>query len=115
MRVVCNSLDEFLGNLMLEPSAAVLQQTVHASVTERPLDGDKKSAVKFQVVFHASAVIDLPDGGQYLLDFGEDCGTDYRDSSKELLGTGQATKLREKLAEFCGGYGLHIRPGIIEV
>ena len=116
MRVICNNLDEFISNLKLEPSSSFLQRIVRVSVTERPLDSSsKRDAVKFSINFQASAIVCLEDGGQYLLDFGEDCGLDYRDSSNEPAGTKRAGELRAKLSEFCDDYGLGIRPGIIEV
>lgn len=113
MRVICTTLDDFIANLRMEPPSAVLQQAVRASVSSRPLDGDKQKAVKFNVVFQASAVVNLDDGGQYLLDYGEDCGIDYRDSSQEFVGTQRANELKIKLTEFCDDQGLKIRPGVI--
>ena len=116
MRVTCNTLNDFITNLRMEPPTSVLQQTVHVSVTERPLDiSDKHKAVKFSIMLQASAVITLEDGGQYLLEYGEDCGMDYRDSSNELLGTERTNGLRKKLVEFCDDYGLKIRPGIVQI
>lgn len=114
MRVVCSELDEFVTNLRLEPASCVLQQSVRISVTTQPIDGSKHDASRFRVTFHASAVVELEGGGQYLLDCGVDCGVDYRDASQEMLGTAQAEALRAKLVEFCDDYGLKVRPGIIE-
>ena len=115
MQVLCNSLDDFIANLKLEPASAVLQGAVRVSVTEQPVDGNKYDAAKFDVTIHASAVISLADGGQYLLDYGEACGTDYRDTSQEFVGTKRAKAIRGKLEEFCDDYGLRVRPGIIQV
>ena len=94
--------------------SAILQRAVRASTTRNPIDGIKYDAVKFSVVFQASAVVRLDDGGEYLLDYGEDCGTDYMDEPKKLEGSERANVLREKLAGFCDDYGLLVRPGIIE-
>jgi hypothetical protein len=116
MRVVCTELNDFITNLQVEPTTSVLQQVVHISTNRRPLDNlDKHKAVRFNVTFHASAVVCLDDGGQYLLDYGEDCGIDYEDAEKELTGTQHANSLRKKLIEFCDECGLKVRPGIIEV
>ena len=115
MRIVCNTIDELLTNLMIEPPTSVLQSTVHASTSERPIDSSSKyDAVKFGITFQVSAVVCLADGGQYILDYGEDCGIDYRDASQEMIGTARANALRKRLVEFCDDFGLRVRPGIIE-
>lgn len=116
MRVVCSDLDAFLLNLQHEPPSNIFQHAVHVSTTSRPLDSsDKRKAVKFAITFQASAIINLDDGGQYMIDYGEDCGVDYRDDSQELVGSDYAAKLRAKLVEFCDDRGLSIRPGIVEL
>lgn len=114
MRVTCEDLDSFLENLRLEPPSHVLQQAVRVSISHRPLDSsDKHKAVKFDVVIQASAVVSLENGGEYLLDYGENCGIDYRDVSNELTGSLRANALRGKLVECCDDLGLRVRPGIV--
>lgn len=115
MRVCCDNLDDFITNLKHEPASNVVRHVVHVSTTMRPLDtSDKRTAVKFSVVFQASVVVNLDDGGQYMLDYGEDCGLDYRDASKDFKGSERAAALRKRLEEFCDDHGLTIRPGVVE-
>jgi len=114
MQVTCHELGEFIGNLQHTEPSKVLERVIWVSITSRPLDtSNKRDAVKFGVVFQASAVVNLGDGGQYLLHYGEDCGVDYRDKSQELLGSERSTLLKKKLVEFCDDFGLRIRPGIV--
>jgi hypothetical protein len=116
MRIECQTCDEFMANLKDVPAADILLQTVYVSMTERPLDtSDKRQAVSFSITVHASAVVNLADGGQYMVDYGEDCGLDYRDASKELVGTQTAGRIREKLVSFCDDHGLRVRPGIVQI
>ena len=114
MRVICNDLDDMLTNLKLEMPSAILQRAVRVSTTRNPQGGTKQTAMRFNVTFNASAVVRLSGGGEYLLEFGEDCGTDYMDEPKKLEGSERAAGLREKLVGFCDDYGLLVRPGIIE-
>jgi hypothetical protein len=115
MRVVCHTVDEFLENLYTEQNSSILQQTIHISVTHRPLGtSNKNEVVRFVVTIHASAVICLPNGGEYLLDYGEDCGHDYHDADEDLSGTNMSDKIREKIVSFCDDRDIKVRSGIIE-
>jgi len=114
MRVNFNSVDDFILDLSREDRERVYQQAVRVQVSKNPIDGNKRDAVKFQVVFQASAVVATADGGEYIMEVGEDCGIDYRDASNELIGSERADDLRRMVSEFCDHHGLTLRPGMIE-
>ena len=115
MRVIVQNVAEFIGNLESESPDRVYGKTVYVSVTRTPLDGNKRDAAKWSVVFQASAVVDLPDGGQYILEVGEDCGTDYTDSTDEPAGTEQANELKERVRQYSRANGLTVRPGVVDM
>jgi len=111
--ITCKTVEDFLKNISAEPREAVLQNVIHMDLCENPLDGDKRNAVKYSIVLQLSAVIDMEDGGQYLLLCGEDCGRDYRNSTHQMNGTQKAIELRERIDQFCAEHGLSLRPGVI--
>jgi len=115
MRVECHSISDFLVNLKAEPPEAVLNGVVYASTTKNPIDGDKRTAVKWRVVFQASVVVSLAGGGEYLLDAGEDCGGDYTDATQEFDGSERADELRGAVESVCRERGLAVRPGVVGV
>ncbi len=121
MRIICTNLDDFIENLEKEPSENILRKTVYVSRTVNPVDGTKLTAVKFSVNFQASAIVNLVEEngndsyGQYLLEFGEDCGFDYDDSTQEKKGSERCEDLRKRLECCCLSRGLHIRPGILDM
>jgi len=107
-------MDEFIENLGAEPS--VFQNVVRCSRIYRPVDAESlRDALKAEVVYQASAVIDLGDDGQYLLEVGINCGMDYHDGEKDLGGTEAAGKLSEALLDYCESRGLAVRPGVIDM
>jgi len=115
VRVTCESLHDFITNLRHEPPTNVVQRIVYISTTRRPMDSDDKhKAVLFTVVLQSSAVVNLDDGGQYHLEYGEECGVDVCDATQELCGSDKAAILRKRLVDFCDEHGLHVRPGIVE-
>ena len=122
MRVICNSLDDFIENLEKEPSENIFRKTVYISRTVNPVDGNKLEAAKFSVNFQASAIVNLFEDdlaetqyGQYLLEFGEDCGFDYHDADPETKGSKHCEDLKKRLECCCFSRGLRIRPGILDM
>jgi hypothetical protein len=115
MRVVCHTVEEFLENLRDEPS--VFRDVVRCSRVFRPVDTESlREALKVEVVFQASAVVDLGDDGQYLLEVGVNCGFDYKDGPEpELKGSGNAAAMRKKIIDYCESRGLKVRPGVIDM
>jgi len=113
MRVSCTSVDDFLANLEIEGKAHVYREVVHVNICSRPLDGNKRDSAKFEVILQASAVIDTEDGGQFLLEVGENMGIDYNDASQEFAGSEAAGEANKRIYEVCNNLGLMVRPGII--
>jgi len=114
MRVTFITIEEFLHDLKNVESDKVFQQAVRIQRSQRPIQGDKYSAVKFEVVLQVSAVVSTDDGGEYIMETGEVCGYDYRDSSREFAGSEKADELKRMIEEFCSHHGLVVRPGLIE-
>jgi len=115
MRVACPTVDDFLTNLLAEGSERVYRKVVYVSITKNPVDGNKKTAIRWDVNFQTSAIIELEDEGQYLLEFGEDCGMDYHEAEPELNGTDHAKKLKNMILAACLENDLVVRPGIIDM
>ena len=119
MRVSCQSVEDFVENLQeeFEDGHSVFEDMVRVSIHSNPDDGPrfgKFAAVKWKVVFQATAVVCVDDENQYLLECGIDCGLDYRDSEPTSPGTEMAEGLKKKLEEYCEKAGLKIRPGDID-
>ena len=113
MRVVCQSVEEFVADL--SAAGDLFQNVVRFSVLRHPVGGNRREAVRFDVVVQASAVVNVNAEEQYLLEVGEDCGTDYLDSSQELKGSERAEVLRREITAFCGLHGWTVRSGMIEL
>ncbi len=110
MRVVCQTISEFLENLEHEPDDAVLQKTIRVSCILKFVH-----EAKSEIIVQASAVVSIGEEGQYLLEAGEICGMDYKDASGECQGTDKAEYLRGMIKEVCDRRGWSIRPGIIDM
>jgi len=108
MRVVVHTVEDFLQNLNGCLPSAIVEKTIWVDQTRR-----KVSEARFLVNLQASCVVDIKDG-QFLLQYGEDCGMDYEDSEPELEGTKSAEEKREALNSFCKYRGLSVRPGIVD-
>lgn len=118
MRVEVAAIDEFLEHLRAVGPGRVFGGTVYCSTFHRPIDGDKRSALKFSVVIQASAVVDVPskdgrEAGQFVLDGAEDCGRDYCDQSGEKAGSERAAELRAKLYHWCVENKIELMPGVV--
>ena len=113
MIISCNTMDEFFANI--KEGNSLVENTVWTSITKNPTDGDKKSAVVFDVTFQASAIIIFGDNGEALLEFGIDCGKDYHDQTQDYVGSEEAEVLKDQLNQFCNGRGILPRPGIVSM
>jgi hypothetical protein len=111
MRVQTYNLVDFLDNLK---QSDVVGKTVWVNRTENPVNGDRRTAAKFSVVFQATAVCQF-EQGELLLDLGVDCGFDYRDCSQDDSASKEAARLRAELIAFCEERGLIVRPGIVDM
>ena len=117
MRVICETIDDFLYDIEtqikeMDRSDCVLQKAIRVSKTSRTFGNDTNIRM---IGFRCSAVLDIPDGGQYLLEMGVECGKDYHTHDKEFTGSEKADVLREQVQAFCNRTGLSIRPGLIEI
>lgn len=112
MRVSCNTVESFLTNLRAD-CEGVYRRVVYVNVNSRCLDTSLKNQVRWEISFQASTVVNTEDGGQYLLEFGVIAGLDYRDSTQELRGTEEASRLRTLVEDTCDDLGLRVRPGLV--
>lgn len=106
MRISCFTVDDFILNLK---SASVRNGVVYVNRIAEPLNGSKKDATSFDVVFQASAVINEED----IIDCGEYCGVDRYAADGDAEGTSRLELLYDLLCQFCQDNGLTVRPGVI--
>jgi len=111
VRIQTHSLADFFANIEAHP---VVGGKVWVSMTENPVDGDRRKAAKFRVAFQVTAVCEFDDG-QFLLDLGIDCGLDYRDCSKDNSASEEAARLRRELVAGCGVRDITVMPGMIDM
>ena len=109
MRVLCNSIADFLTNLESFPAENVIEKTVWINRTE-----DSPEAVK-HINLHASAVIITSEDIEYILEGGEWCGKDYTDGEQEKEGSKRAEKLIDQIRVMCVEKGLIIKPGMLDM
>lgn len=113
MRVICNSVEEFLT--CLDNEEHLLQDAIRVSISETPLDGNQRLATKFQILFQASAVAYLEEEGQYLLEVGKDCGVDIRDAEPTNEGSYMAKELGKSVSSYAEKRGWKVLPGHIQI
>jgi hypothetical protein len=114
MKVTCDSLETFFENIEAEPSECVYNNVIYINRIETLLGDNKENSARYLVVLRVSTIMDLPDGGQYLLITEDECGIDYHDSTQEKEGTKVANVKEEKLKSFCESRNLKIRPGVVD-
>ena len=112
MRVSCNNVFDFLDNLKaaLASGETLLQNCIRISKDRKVID-----EIRSEVVVHLSAVMILPDGGEYILHAVEPCGTDYGGRQPEMNATKRLTVLDGELDDFCRNANLTIRPGVVDI
>lgn len=110
MRVICNSVEEFLENLTVE-GESVFQNVLRVSINTNSVD---KDGMRFDVFFSATACIRTIDDAEYLLVFCKKCGIDYEDGSGERPGSEAAGKMMGSIRGFAGQRGLRILPGVLD-
>lgn len=108
MRVVCDSVEDFLANLKKD-SGNIYRNIVYFSITNK-----EESEVKKTVGVQSSAVIDSEEGGQFIVELGLYCGIDYSDHTQDFEGTEAAKSIRTIIANFCNSHDLEVRPGIVD-
>ncbi|MDO8682502.1 MAG: hypothetical protein Q7N50_03355 [Armatimonadota bacterium] len=104
---------DFFQHLNVVKPDDIYGRVIYVDVNRRCIDGQGQPKVRWSVVIQASAVVASEDGGQYLLQAGEDCGLDYEDASKEHTGTERAKSLREALEDRCVDLKLRLLPGVV--
>lgn len=105
MRVICRTVESFVENLRLgEP----IEKIVWLDETSREV-----SEHKILCNLQASAVVRLPDGGEFLLQYGEDVGYDFMDGEPQREGSEAVAHRKGYLEECCKDMGLVVRPGIV--
>ncbi len=114
MKIVCNSIEDFLENL--QTADAVHRKTVHYNRTSRPAGtSDRRSATSFELFYQVSAVMEFGDGTQALLEAGVNCGIDRKTADGGDDGTVEQKRLHELICDYCSAHGLKAMPGIIDV
>lgn len=111
MRVVVNTVEEFIQNL--DVADKLFQNAIRISTIHKPYGGaDRFTAVKFEVIIQISAIV-VSDGVDFLLDFGEICGFDYTDADPSNEGSERADKIRSEITDYSKTRGWKILPGMI--
>jgi hypothetical protein len=114
MIVKCNTVEDFLTDIESQVkrngSGCIVQNTVRLNVSKREI-----SDVTHAVVLQGAAIVSMKEGGEYLLQFGIECGHDYSDASQEYAGTDLANKQIKRIKDFCTSYGLTVGPGVIKI
>ncbi len=105
MRIVCSTIEAFVENLRL---GEVFEKSVWLDETSREV-----SEHKMLCNLQASAVVRLKDGGEFLLQYGEDMGYDFTDGEPQREGSEAAKHRSGFLRERCEDMGLVVRPGIV--
>lgn len=109
MRVTCNTVEEFIECLRNEKS--LFQNTVRVNLSERALDTD---GIKYEITIQASAVVIVDETSQYLLEYGEDCGKNYKNGEGEE-GTQNALKKKESIESYAKDREWKVLPGVIQI
>ncbi len=115
MRVTCQTIDEFIQTLESEGNENIFRATIRVNSIRRPVDGTKHDCSAFDCLIQASAIVDMGEEGQYLLEAGEECGRDYVDASQEFEGSTIMKELRDKISMFCTFNKLRLLPGLIDM
>ena len=105
MRVVCRTVEAFVENLRL---GEAVEKTVWLDETHREIS-EHKILCNLQV----SAIVRLVDGGEFLLQYGEDVGYDFTDGEPQKEGSDAMGHRKGYLKECCEDIGLVVRPGIV--
>jgi len=105
MRIVCRTIEAFVENLRL---GEVFEKSVWLDETNRIV-----SEHKVLYNLQASAVVRLNDGGEFLLQYGEDVGYDFTDGEPQRDGSEAVRHRKGFLTERCKDMGLVVRPGIV--
>lgn len=112
MKVVCDSVEDFLANLRAEDLP--VNDCLHRRSLFVQSVKTKKTEASNEVGIVVSAIVS-DEYGQYLLHAEETCGLDYLDGDKETVGSDALNKLLKRLMSYCDVNKIALRPGIIGV
>lgn len=112
MKVSCYTIEDFMVSLktLIADGGGVFENAVRVSISRRPLN---ESKTKLSVVLQASCVAQPVPEGEYLLEVGVECGTDYDDATKDKTGTETAYEAKKLIEETIKEDGLRVLPGLI--
>jgi len=108
MRVTVTTIDDFCSELTAE-AANIADRIVRTRVDITP---QQSEGISFDIGLWATALVNVADGGQYVLEFGEPSGVD--DGGDES-GSKLAREWIGEIRAVCEQYGLQMRRGKIEV
>ncbi len=86
-------------------------ENIHEGLVRFRVDYQPVSEIATDVGVWITALVHT-DKGDYVIEFGQHCGTDYRD---QQTGTAQAELWKSNLFSVCEAHGLTIRGGKIEL
>ena len=112
MRIHCTTVQDFWENIAEE---SVYRRSVHVHSEYAMLNGTaEENCSSFDVAVVVTAVIDLPDGGQAIVDARERCGIDRHTQDGGLDGSRKCDELITGLRDLCEAKRLVIRPGVLD-
>ena len=107
MRIVCNTLDDFMANL---EGKEVFDKTIWVTFTR-----NRVTEAVYHTNFQASAIIVFVGGGEGLVEFGENTGPDFDDATQKFEGTEKGKQLKMEIQSYCDSNGLQIKPGMLDM
>jgi hypothetical protein len=111
MRIVCDTVDDFLTNVN---DCSIHQKTIYVNKALRSLTADPvRSSHSIEVTIQLSAVLLHDDESQALIECGQCLGIDRKTADGELCGTETFDKVLRDVYEFCDDRCLRIRPGVL--
>jgi hypothetical protein len=112
MKVTVTSIEEFFE--CLDAEKQIYQGTIRVCTGKKPLDPPGRIQVKFEIILQACTLVEVEEGGQYLLQIGISCGKDYEDQGGERPGSALAKSYRDRIAEYARKRAWRVLPGVIE-
>lgn len=112
MRIECYTISDFIINLetyVKSMGGKVFNKTVYWSFSRRSI-----STLMYNVIVQASAVIELEDTSQFILEAGQDCGEDNEAVNGIKSGSILAASMKNNLRDVCSVIGVILLPGHIQ-
>jgi hypothetical protein len=113
MRVTCQHIADFVKTLEIINERNSGESILNRVIWENRVDMED-SPHRTEVLYQLSAIVVCSsDGGQYLLEVGENCGFDRTDGEPDLEGSKRHGELAQQVEEACSRFGYRRRPGIV--